>query len=359
MKSELGGIIQQLSIFFHKFADVPIVISRMQKCQTRPLDFVSLKISVDAAIQIHGLLCGDIKRAGETSHHKFITHITKLINQRCLIEISRKIEAAIDLELTRQTKEICINDGFSPDLDNAKLRFDELDDLLSRVGVSVAQRAPQLGPLQVIFLPQVGFLVTVQKTTAPTSFVPPQDFSFTFEEAETIYFKCEEMYVLDDQEGDLDALIKDTEAFLAAELEEEIIEHDLAIRNTFRGLSELDCILSLAAAAAELNFVKPEVVDDENIILIENGRSALQEIVTEHKYIPNDTAMTKESPIAVITGPNYSGKSCYLSQVGVLQFLAQIGSYVPGERKDSQRSEMTRLVKRITSINIDVPSHQL
>jgi DNA mismatch repair protein MSH5 len=323
-------------------------LNRMQKCQTVPVDFVALKSSVDAAIQVHGIICGDVKRAGGRPAEAFISHITNLINPRCLIEISRRIEATIDLEMTKQTKEICINDGFSADLDNAKMRFDELDDLLSRVGVTVAQRAPQLGQLQVIFLPQVGFLVAVQKAAAPSSFAPPPDFEFTFEEAESMYFKSTEMFVLDDQEGDLDALIKDTESFLAAELEEDIIEHDLSLRNTFRGLSELDCILSLSTAAAELNFCRPEVVDDERVVLIENGRSPLQEIVTEHKYIPNDTAITTEHPIAMITGSNYSGKSCYMNQVGVILFLAQIGSFVPATRAKVGIAD--KILVRITSV---------
>lgn len=348
MMVELGSIVQQLSIFFSKISDIPNIMTRMQKCQTVPVDFVSLKNSVDAAIQVHGIINGDVKRAGGRTSEAFISHITNLINPRCLIEISRRIEATIDLEMTKQTKEICINDGFSADLDNAKMRFDELDDVLSRVGVTVAQRARQLGQLQVIFLPQVGFLVCVQKATAPSSFVPPNDFEFTFEEAECMYFKSTEMFVLDDQEGDLDALIKDTESFLAAELEEDIIEYDLSLRNTFRGLSELDCILSLSIAAAELNFCKPEVVDDERVILIENGRSPLQEIVTEHKYIPNDTAVTAEHPIAMITGSNYSGKSCYMNQVGVILFLAQIGSYVPATKAKVGIAD--KILVRITSV---------
>ena len=245
------------------------------------------------------------------AYRNFLSHVMDPSDARALILISKNIDDAIDLELTKQSRQICINDGFSPELDSAKLRFDELDDLLSRVGITIAQRAPELGPLQVIFLPQVGFLVVISKADndgSPDQFCVPSDFVFTFEEESKLYFKSAEMYTLDDQEGDLDALIKDTEAMIAAELEESIIEYDLSLRKTFHSLAELDCILAFANAASELSFTKPEVVDNENIVIVEDGRNPLQEIVTEHKYISNDVLITSSNPIAVITGANFSGK---------------------------------------------------
>ena len=33
----------------------------------------------------------------------------------------------------------------------------------------------------------------------------------------------------------------------------------------------------------------------------------------------------------VVTGPNFSGKSCYAKQVGIITLLAHVGSFVPAE----------------------------
>ena len=49
-------------------------------------------------------------------------------------------------------------------------------------------------------------------------------------------------------------------------------------------------------------------------------------------YTANDARLdTGENQILIITGPNMSGKSSYLRQVGLIVLLAHIGSFVPAK----------------------------
>jgi DNA mismatch repair protein MSH5 len=113
-------------------------------------------------------------------------------------------------------------------------------------------------------------------------------------------------------------------------------------------MAELDVILAFSTVALELNCVRPEISDEDNVIFVEKGRSPLQAIVTEHRYIPNDVRITDDDNIAMVTGPNYSGKSCYLSMVGVVVYMAHLGCFVPCDRARIGLTD--RLLVRISSV---------
>lgn len=135
---------------------------------------------------------------------------------------------------------------------------------------------------------------------------------------------------LDEKLGDLDAYIKDTESMIVSELEDDVLDCETDLRATFGALAELDCILSFANCASDLEFVRPTVIDaSEKVIDITNGRHPLQELIIDTEFIPNDTHMDAQRRLHVVTGPNFSGKSCYTRQVGMLVYMAHIGCFLP------------------------------
>ncbi len=103
-------------------------------------------------------------------------------------------------------------------------------------------------------------------------------------------------------------------------------------RNAFL-LASLDCLMSFAHASHEYNYCKPEI-DESEIIDIEGGRHPVVERLLEagQAYTPNSTKLdTNGEQIHIITGPNMSGKSCYLRQTALIILLGQIGCYVPAK----------------------------
>jgi DNA mismatch repair protein MSH5 len=160
----------------------------------------------------------------------------------------------------------------------------------------------------------------------------PDDFEIVFTEMNVYYFKCLEVFELDHEFGDLNAKIRDMENLIAGDLEDAILECDGDLRETFDALANLDCILSFADVAAELGLVRPSIVpEEEKCILIRHGRHPLQELLLEEgkQFVRNDVAIDSVNRVNVVTGPNFSGKSCYARQVGILSYMAQLGSFLP------------------------------
>lgn len=96
-------------------------------------------------------------------------------------------------------------------------------------------------------------------------------------------------------------------------------------------VASIDCLQSFATISKENNYCKPRVEDSE-VLEIKDGRHPVVEklLPVGEKFIPNNTSLDcKQSQIHIITGPNMSGKSCYLRQLGLIVLLGQIGCYVP------------------------------
>ena len=101
------------------------------------------------------------------------------------------------------------------------------------------------------------------------------------------------------------------------------------IQRTASAIARLDALCSLAVVAAEYDYCRPVVGSDG--VDIEGGRHPVVER-TESAFVPNPTDLPRERPMAVITGPNMSGKSTYMRQVALIALLAQVGSFVPAAR---------------------------
>ena len=129
------------------------------------------------------------------------------------------------------------------------------------------------------------------------------------------------------------------ERIAARELE---IMHDLAtavaasapaLRATAHALGMIDALMSLAVAAAEHAWRRPEVNAGLRLS-IQGGRHPLVEQgVPSGVFVANDLDLDPDdAQIVILTGPNMAGKSTYLRQAAIIVLLAQCGSFVPVER---------------------------
>ena len=105
------------------------------------------------------------------------------------------------------------------------------------------------------------------------------------------------------------------------------------IQRTAAGLKTIDALLSLAIAATNNRYVRPEITTDD-VIDIQDGRHPVVEagLHSDEQFVPNSTLMDgDENRMLIITGPNMAGKSTYMRQVALITLMAHMGSFVPAE----------------------------
>lgn len=119
------------------------------------------------------------------------------------------------------------------------------------------------------------------------------------------------------------------------------------ILKTARSIAHLDVFLSLADVAMREGYVRPMLVDDDNVLIIRDGRHPVVEQLLDGgvRYTPNDSHFDEGARIHIITGPNMSGKSTYIRQVAIITLMAQIGSFVPAD--EAQIGLVDRIFARI------------
>ena len=98
-------------------------------------------------------------------------------------------------------------------------------------------------------------------------------------------------------------------------------------------VATIDSLVSFAEVSDTYNYIKPDVNDGEEIIIKEGRHPVIERLLpVGERYIPNDTKLdTGDNQIIILTGPNMSGKSSFLRQVGLIVLLAQVGCFVPAK----------------------------
>jgi len=134
-------------------------------------------------------------------------------------------------------------------------------------------------------------------------------------------------------------------------------------------VAQIDGFASLAHAAAERGYCRPEI-DDGLLIAITDGRHPVLDVTLDAgSFVPNDVLLDGDANrMAIITGPNMAGKSTYIRQTALLVLMAQMGSFIParearigvadriftrvGASDELARGQSTFMVEMIEAANI-------
>jgi DNA mismatch repair protein MutS len=122
------------------------------------------------------------------------------------------------------------------------------------------------------------------------------------------------------------------------------------IRAAARRVAGLDALASLAEVAATEGYCCPEIVPGRELTIEAGRHPVVEQLLVDMPFTANPIALGGGAPdLLVLTGPNASGKSCYLRQTGLLQLMAQIGSWVPA--RSARLSLADRIFTRVGAVD--------
>jgi DNA mismatch repair protein MutS len=93
--------------------------------------------------------------------------------------------------------------------------------------------------------------------------------------------------------------------------------------------AELDVLSTLAEVAERESYVRPEISDGFDLEIRGGRHPVVERMMAREKFMPNDVVLPEDARMIILTGPNMSGKSTFLRQIGLIVLMAQIGSFVP------------------------------
>ena len=224
-----------------------------------------------------------------------------------------------------------IHDGVDAQLDGLRNQLDDQDTWLAQQEAA-ERRASGISTLKLQYHRTFGYFLAVSKAKAaavPEHWIRRQTLA-NEERFITPELKGREGRILQ-----LKARAAQREYELFCTLRSQIGEQAGPIRAAARLVAELDALASLADVAATSGYCRPEMSAGRELVIEAGRHPVVEQLLVEQPFTPNSIALggagaAAEHPdLIVLTGPNASGKSCYLRQTGLLQLMAQIGSWIP------------------------------
>ncbi|WEL17288.1 Mismatch repair ATPase (MutS family) [Halorhabdus sp. SVX81] len=298
--------------------DLERLISRVSRSRADARDLRSLKDTLD--------VIPEIKAALDGIDAPLLTDLRDRLDE--MDDVRGLIDDAIAADPpTEITEGGIISEGYDDRLDELRATEREGKEWITDLEESERERTG-IDPLKVGHNAVHGYYIEV--TDANLDRVP-EDYQRrqTLKNAERYY--TPELKEREDEILRAEGQADDLEYELFVEVRDDVAAESERVQAVADAVANLDVLVGFATVAAERDYCRPSVGGDG--IDIEGGRHPVVER-TEDGFVPNDTHLDDDAFLAVITGPNMSGKSTYMRQVALIAILAQAGSFVPAESAD-------------------------
>jgi DNA mismatch repair protein MutS len=333
---ENSGLRQDLRQLLRQIYDLDRLTGRAGSGKANARDLVAL---ADSLLKLPEL--AELAAYGSSPYLRALQKVPPVLEQ-----LGQQLRAhLVESPPLHLTEGNLIRPGINPQLDEMRITAESDQQWIANLEVTERERSG-IPTLKVGFNKTFGYYISITRSKAdqvPENYIRKQ--TLTNEERYiTPELKEREARILTARE-DLNRL----EYEIFAELRAEVGEKAEQIRNVSRAVAAIDILCGLAEVAVYQGYCRPNMVESREITIIDGRHPVVEQSLPAGFFVPNSAYLgsresgvrsseeisplpTPHSPLPdliILTGPNASGKSCYLRQVGLIQLLAQTGSYVP------------------------------
>jgi DNA mismatch repair protein MutS len=311
---------QQIQQQLQHIYDLERLAGRAGSGTANARDLVALAESLERLTDLAYLV-----RNGESPYLKAIQTVPPELDQ-----LAQKLRAhLVESPPITLTEGNLIRDGINAEIDRLRQLVSSDQHWIADLE-RVERDRTGISTLKVGFNKAFGYYISISRgksNQAPTDYIRKQTLT------------NEERYITPDlKEREARIMTAQTDLFqmeydLFGQLRAEVGEQAELIRTVAIAVAGVDVLTGLAEVAIYQDYSRPTIAQDRSITIQEGRHPVVEQSLPAGFFVPNSTSLGGESApdLIVLTGPNASGKSCYLRQVGLIQLLAQTGSFVPAQ----------------------------
>ncbi|MBT8487418.1 MAG: DNA mismatch repair protein MutS [Gemmatimonadetes bacterium] len=220
-----------------------------------------------------------------------------------------------------------IRDGWSNDLDELRSIRDGARDFIASLQTRERERTG-IGSLKVGFNKVFGYYLEVTKANldkVPDDYVRKQ----TLSNGER-YF-TPELKEWEEKVFGAEDRIASLEVELFSDIRSRVAKSVARLQDVAARIAVLDVVSTFARTAVHRRYVRPDIHTGFDLDIRAGRHPVVETMMPTEDFIPNDLVLDESGYIVVLTGPNMAGKSTVLRQIGLIQLLGQVGSYVPAD----------------------------
>lgn len=298
--------------------DLERLITRIQATTPSPRDFLALRLSLEQVPLIISQLC--------TSNLPRIKYLADALEKETPAALIAHV--LVDEPPLRLSDGNFIREGVNEELDTLRKMKGDSVTYLTQYQEKLRTEI-DIKTLKVSYTKAFGYYIEVSKAQA--SKMPD-----TFERRQTLVnaerFISKELKEFEEAILSADEKIERIERTLFIELQEKVAAYAHAIVAIAHAIAEIDALHSLSVCAQEYKYIRPHITKEKGISLSHGRHPIIEHHLAHARFVPNDTTLSQDTSMYMITGPNMAGKSTYIRQVALITLMAQMGSFVPAKQ---------------------------